>query len=104
MKKILVFLTFSLLIISSCSKDSTTDPYTPSCDGTTKSYKNEVAPIIQTYCSGCHSGYSTYANLSASKNKVRSVIVSGQMPENGSLTTAQKDAIVCWIDNGAANN
>jgi hypothetical protein len=26
------------------------------------------------------------------------------MPKTGSLTTAQKNAIICWIDNGAANN
>jgi hypothetical protein len=26
------------------------------------------------------------------------------MPMNGSLTAAEKNAILCWIDNGAANN
>jgi hypothetical protein len=26
------------------------------------------------------------------------------MPKGGTLTTAQKNAIYCWIDNGAKNN
>lgn len=105
MKKILVVLMFALGLFTACSKDSlTASSYTPSCDGTVKSYQSNVAPLIQTYCAGCHSNYSTYANLSASKNSVRSQIVSGNMPRGSALSTAQKDAIVCWIDNGAPNN
>jgi hypothetical protein len=26
------------------------------------------------------------------------------MPQNGSLTSSEKNAIICWIDNGAPNN
>jgi uncharacterized membrane protein len=105
MKKLLVFLMFATVLITACSKDSLTgSSYTPTCDGSVKSYQSNVAPLIQTYCSGCHSNYSTYANLSASKNSVRNQIVSGNMPRGSALSTAQKDAIVCWIDNGAPNN
>lgn len=105
MKKILIALLFGIALISSCAKDSlTASSYTPSCDGTVKSYKTNVAPIVQTYCSGCHSNYSSYANLSASKSNVRNQIVSGNMPRGTALSTSQKDAIVCWIDNGAPNN
>jgi hypothetical protein len=105
MKKILVVLAFAVGLVSACSKDSLTgSSYTPTCDGTVKSYQNNVAPIIQANCAGCHSNYSSYANLSASKNSVRNQIVSGNMPRGGALSTAQKDAIVCWIDNGAPNN
>jgi hypothetical protein len=87
-----------------CSKDSTSNSYTPTCDGTVKSYLSDVAPVIQSACSGCHQNYSSYSQLYASRGSVRSVIVSGSMPRGSSLSTAQKDAIVCWIDNGAANN
>lgn len=104
MKKLLVVLIFGLGILSGCSKDSTTDPYTPTCDGVTKSYSSDVKPLIESYCAGCHSNYSSYSQLSASRNSVRSMIVSGSMPRGNSLTASQKNAIVCWIDNGAPNN
>lgn len=105
MKKILfVAVMIGLGFWTGCSKDSTTTPYTPTCDGTVKSYKNDVAPIINASCAGCHSNFGTYSQLYASRNSIRSNVVSGQMPQNGSLTTAQKDAIACWVDSGAANN
>jgi len=100
---IIVFLAFTGLI-AGCQKDSTTSPYTPACDGTVKSYATDVAPLISSYCSECHSQYSTYAKLKASASKVRSVIVNGSMPEGTTLSSAQKDAIICWIDNGTLNN
>jgi hypothetical protein len=106
MKKILIILAFSFGVISGCTKDngSSGTAYSPSCSGTAKSYKTDVAPLIQSYCAGCHSSYSTYSQLSGSKNSVRSTIVSGSMPKGTSMSASQKDAIVCWIDNGAANN
>lgn len=103
MKKLIVVLLLGIGVWASCSKDTTTTAYTPSCSGTAKSYKTDVAPLIQSYCGNCHN-YGTYSKLYASRSSVRSMIVSGQMPQGGSLTTAQKDAIVCWMDNGAANN
>jgi hypothetical protein len=104
MKKIPGVLLISILLFISCSKDNLSDNYTPSCSGTAKSYKTDVAPLIQSYCSGCHSNYSTWSQLSASKNSVRTTIVSGSMPQGKTLSTAQKDAIICWIDIGASNN
>jgi hypothetical protein len=103
MKKLVVVMLISIGVWTGCSKNSTTASYTPSCSGAVKSYKTDVAPIIQTYCGNCHS-YGTYTKLYASRSSVRSMIVSGQMPQGSSLSTAQKDAIVCWMDNGAANN
>jgi hypothetical protein len=104
MKKVLVALFISLGVWTGCSKDSTSDPYTPSCDGTVKSYKTDVAPLIESACSGCHSSYSSYSKLKSSQSSVRASIVSGQMPQGSSLSTAQRNAIVCWIDSGAPNN
>jgi hypothetical protein len=31
-------------------------------------------------------------------------VLSGLMPQNATLTTAQKNTIICWIDSGAPNN
>jgi hypothetical protein len=105
MKRILACMLLSFVLFTGCKKDNTSPvSYTPSCTGAAKSYKNDVAPIIQSACSGCHQNYNTYSQMSASQSSVRSVIVSGAMPKGSSLSTAQKDAIVCWIDNGASNN
>jgi len=103
MKKLLVILTMALGLWTSCSKDSSSSTYTPSCNGTAKSYATDVAPLIQAYCGGCHN-FNSYSTVAASANSIRSMIASGQMPRGGSLTNAQKDIIVCWIDNGAKNN
>jgi len=105
MKKILFLALISIGIWSGCSKDSTTaSSYTPTCNGTVKSYRTDVAPVIEAACAGCHQNFSSYSSLFASRSSVRSAIVSGQMPRGSSLSTAQKDAIACWIDNGAPNN
>ncbi len=104
MKKFLVVAAISIGLWTSCSKDSTTNLYTPSCNGTVKSYITNVAPIIRSSCAGCHQNYNTYSQLYASRNNVRSMVVSGQMPQGSTLSITQKDAIVCWIDNGAPNN
>ena len=103
MKKLMFVLLIGLDVWTGCSKDATTTSYTPSCSGTAKSYKTDVAPLIQTYCGNCHD-YGTYSKLYASRSSVRNMIVSGQMPQGTSLSTAQKDAIVCWMDSGASNN
>ncbi|NVO04250.1 MAG: hypothetical protein HXX09_16275 [Bacteroidetes bacterium] len=92
--------------MAGCKKNSTTDnsSYTPSCSGATKSWITDVKPLMDSYCVNCHSSYGSYSSVSNSKTNIRSRIVSGSMPQSGSLSTDQKDKIVCWIDNGAPNN
>lgn len=95
----------SIGLWTGCSKISNSNTsYTPSCTGAVKSYKTDVAPLIKTYCSGCHSNFSTYADLSADKNNVSGQVESGNMPRGTSLSATQKDAILCWISSGAPNN
>ncbi len=81
---------------------------------TNKSFSADVNPIIQSVCaiSGCHGAGSingpgellTYTEISSNKVAIRSAVSSGVMPKVGSLTTAQKGSIICWIDAGALNN
>jgi hypothetical protein len=101
-------------IFSACKKNHQ-EVLAVDCNGPAKSFANEVNPIIQSTCattSGCHGSGSTngpgpllnYAQVFNARSGIRSEVASGDMPKNGSLTTSQKTAIICWIDNGAPNN
>ncbi len=103
MKK-LIFVLLCTALLSSCKKTTTSNSYTPDCSGAAKSFATDVFPVVNGNCAGCHSKFSNYAGISGDASSIRSMIVSGSMPKNGSLTTAQKNAVVCWIDNGAPNN
>lgn len=104
------------VVLFACSKsggDTTTNSI--DCSGVTKSFSSDVNPIIQSTCatnSGCHGSGSrngpgellTYSQISGARSTIRPAVLSGLMPQNGSLTSTQKQSIVCWIDNGAPNN
>lgn len=85
------------------------------CDGNAKSFVADVKPVIQASCAfdlDCHGSGSTsgpgslisYSEIFNARAIIRSAILSGEMPRDASLTIAEKNAIICWIDNGAANN
>jgi|JI10StandDraft_1071094.scaffolds.fasta_scaffold16697_2 uncharacterized membrane protein len=86
------------------NKEETKVSYTPSCTSTTPSFSATVKPLIQSTCVSCHSEYSTYTQISAPSSSIRSNIVSGAMPKGTTLSEAQKNSIVCWIDAGKPNN
>lgn len=101
---LLILLLGYLITLSSCKKSSTTTAtYTPTCSST-KSFSVDVKPLFQSYCVSCHSNYSTYSQICASSSSIRSTIVGGSMPKGTTLTDAQKDKIVCWMDAGTPNN
>lgn len=97
--------------ISSCAKE---DIDQSSCNGVTVSFATEVQPIINTNCaiSSCHGtgsgngpgALTTYAVISQNKNAISAAVSSGTMPKGSSLTANDKNKILCWIQNGAANN
>jgi hypothetical protein len=106
----LIFLT--TLFINSCSKDGSTEENT-SCDGVAKTW-SDVSPVIQTYCAqaACHEAGSTngvgpltnYTEVFDARTRIRDAVKTGLMPQNTTLTTPQKNTIICWIDSGAPNN
>jgi|SRR5690348_7514152 len=126
MKKVfLVVITIacSVTFLIGCSKGSGSDGdgggnngggFTPDCTGAPKSFATDVNPIIQTFCNqaNCHNtgsgngpgALTNYAEVSAAKSRIRPQIIAGLMPQNNTLTTAQKNTIICWIDAGAPNN
>ena len=113
-----IILAISFFITISCSKDgggggggsTTLDCSTI----TNKAFAANVDPIIQGSCNiaGCHAAGSVngpgpltnYNQVFNARSTVRSAISSGRMPQGSSLTTAQKNSILCWIDSGAPNN
>jgi hypothetical protein len=118
MKKHFAIIVLVLIVIISCTKSSVNNNSNPTnnnitCTGT-KSFASDVSPIIQSVCasSGCHDASSTngpgpltnYLQVFNARATIRPAIVSGAMPKNSSLSASQKNAIICWIDNGAVNN
>jgi hypothetical protein len=98
----------------SCKKNPDNSTSTD-CTGPAKSFANDVNPIVQSSCatnSGCHGSGSVngpgeligYTRIFNARTDIRDQVSSGRMPLIGSLTAAQKNAIICWIDNGAPNN
>jgi hypothetical protein len=114
MKKTAIFiLSLTLLIINACSKNNGSD-YTADCS-VAKTFSADADPVIQTYCAtnaGCHgSGSShgpgaltTYSQIYNNRSAIRTSIVNGSMPQSGTLSSSQKNAVICWIDAGATNN
>ncbi|MES2646318.1 MAG: hypothetical protein V4717_05545 [Bacteroidota bacterium] len=112
----------ALLVVSinSCSKsdsDGTVTPPPPvtvNCSGVNPSFSAEVFPLIQAKCatSSCHNAGSTnkggpltsYDLINAKSATIKAQVTSGAMPQTGTLSTAEKNAIICWVNNGAANN
>lgn len=99
-----------VLGMASCSEEL----FEPTCTGTTPTFTTNVLPIIQANCatSNCHNSGSskgpgaltTHAQISAAKSRISSSIRNGSMPKQGSLTTNEKNQILCWIEAGALNN
>ncbi len=113
MKFKLLFLVATVLsTLIACKKNS--EDYVPTCGSTTPSFASSVNPLIQSRCStsGCHNtathagghDLTTYALISDHKTHIYDEVASGSMPEGSSLTSAQKDTILCWINAGAPNN
>ena len=112
MKKIFLIAILSGLLFA-CGKN----PQTTSvdCSGPMKSFINNVQPVIQGSCatgSSCHGTGSSngpgpllnYTQLFNARSDIRSAVLSGHMPPNGTLSATEKSIIICWIDNGALNN
>ena len=117
MKKTILALFIGAVTFTSCSKSSTSTSGTSGvdCSTVTTTFSANVLPLVQTSCntnSGCHAtgssrgpgALTTYQQIYNNRSSIRSSVSSGSMPQGSSLSSAQKNIIICWIDNGAANN
>lgn len=89
------------------------------CDTSNVTYSGGVAPILSTYCYGCHAGSSPQGNVNYNTySGVKATVTNGKllgsiqhasgyiaMPQNGNKLPACKISIIqAWIDAGAPNN
>ena len=102
-----------IILLNACSKDPDGGGMV-NCNGVATSFSVNVNPLIQSFCNqpSCHHTGSTngpgaltnYSQVFNARADIRTQVQSGLMPENTTLTTAQKNTIICWIDAGAPNN
>ncbi len=120
--KIFIFLSFLFITLSCSKKDSTPvvvvggggGGTTLDCSSVAKSFSTNVQPTFQSTCAivSCHASGSTngpgalttYSQIFAVRTSIRAAVAAGTMPKSGTITTAQKNSILCWIDSGAPNN
>jgi mono/diheme cytochrome c family protein len=90
------------------------------------SFANDILPLLESRCAGCHGGQRTEAELNlrsfdslmagskngavviagdAATSKLVTLVAEGKMPKRGpKLTPDQVQLITDWIDAGALNN
>jgi len=107
-----------LLVVVACSKKSSSDGGgggTDVCSAVSAKFTADLLPLMQTKCSfnsSCHGTGSvnsggvlvTYAQISAKSASIKSQVAASLMPQTGSITAAQKNVIICWVNSGALNN
>lgn len=92
-----------------CTKEGTV---AVTCGSTVPSYSSEVSAVMRQCCTSCHgSGNArggvalhSYGTLKQNSSGVRKIFTSSLSHEGVSLTTEQRNTVVCWIDNGMPNN
>lgn len=123
MKKTILLFSVITLVIAACSKSNDGGGGsggggggggTLNCTGVPAAFAANVLPTFQSICAnaGCHNTgslngpgeLSTYTQIFNARTTIRAAVAAGTMPKNTTLTTAQKNAILCWVDGGAPNN
>jgi hypothetical protein len=105
-----------VVLLAGCyyDKEAVLYPTATDCSSLNVSFSRDIQPIIQSRCavSGCHDAssgnkggpFTTYTQIQFKASNIKVQVVSGNMPQGGTLTAAQIKLISCWVDGGAANN
>jgi hypothetical protein len=124
MKKIILVIITGFFMLLSCSKGGDGGGGgngggggggTVNCTGVPASFSANVNPIIQSTCAtdaSCHGTGSangpgpllTYTQISGARIAIKASVANGTMPKTGTLSTSQKNSIICWVDGGGLNN
>ncbi|HMX79964.1 MAG TPA: hypothetical protein PLG91_06620 [Ferruginibacter sp.] len=106
-------------LLAACTKsepaDNGTNGISYSCTGISPKFSTDIQPILTGVCSinsNCHGTGSlntggpltNQSEVSAKAGRIKAAILSGAMPQNGSLTQSQVNAFLCWIDSGSPDN
>lgn len=63
-----------------------------------------VRAIFTNNCDNCHGhNFASFSNAASSKNSIYNLVQAGSMPQNASLSQADKDVILQWVACGAVN-
>ena len=113
----LVFVSFAMLLLTSCYYDKEELLYVDdTCDATGVSFEAEIMPILSSSCAtvGCHvqggGGIGLFENYNQVLAKVndgsfeRRVTVQLDMPPSSPLSDCQLEHITQWLSEGAPNN
>jgi mono/diheme cytochrome c family protein len=117
MKKYLVFI-FTLVALSGCYYDVETVLYAPNCDNTIFSYNGRIKSIMETNCTGCHSGSNPSAgipltNFTETKTadnagvwlcSIEQLNQCSAMPKGGKLSDCEIEACRKWVEAGYPEN
>lgn len=103
--------------VPACDGGSSSDcvDKTPaSCPATEPSYATDVAPLLEKYCTTCHSAngsqpmdpLDTYTDVKQRSGEVKSQLAGCLMPPEGSTgpTDAEVETILAWVVCGANDN
>ena len=107
---------FLILVAAACVDHNLSSSFIVECDNATSvSYTTIVSPIIQSKCVTCHNSssglpdWSVLSNLQEKGSEIQRRITlpltdPKKMPRSGSITQEEREAIYCWIQQGALNN
>jgi len=121
MKKSILIILVAFFVITACSKSSegggggNGGGGGVNCSGVPSAFAANVNPVIQSTCAtdaSCHGSGSingpgpllNYTQIFNARVAIKTSVGNGTMPKTGTLTTAQKNSIICWVDSGAPNN
>jgi hypothetical protein len=111
MKKI-AFIALVFVSLTSCKKDKVENYSNATCADTV-SFNNEILPIIQDNCTGCHNNQNGYSLTNHANISSNSAAIIGSMRNSGYQLMPQggpalHDSIIqrieCWVNQGKQNN
>jgi hypothetical protein len=112
MKNIVIVIFILLNFLTSCRKDKVENYPNVNCSDTI-SFNNEILPLIQNNCTGCHDNQNGYTFTNHSNISANSNAIIGSMRNNGYQLMpkggpALDDSIIrrieCWVNQGKLNN
>jgi hypothetical protein len=67
---------------------------------TNETWSNFAEGFFSSYCSECHSQFTTYSNVVNDASSITSKISSGEMPLNTTLSSSEQSDILTWLGCG----